>query len=227
MKRPIVYMPSTSVALKAVEFILAIILLLFTQFGGGTRLGADPIATDHNKIGAINIGTTLAQKDLGFFVIVGYAFILCVMLLTFLLGERPYVTNFIFNIMGFIFYITIGIIQLITWSDPAQKNRYRDEVGVSPIWSRPPFPIWQGVIALVLGLILAGDAVHSLIVIIKNCLENKPNTTGLTSKSEGGKIHLQHQLEASDGFINLSTDPQQQQQWDRSRNNSRRIDQSV
>ena len=202
MQRPIIYLPSTAVALKAVEFILAIILLLFTQFGGGTRLGADPIATDHSKVGAISIGTTLAQKDLGFFVIIGYAFILCVMLLTFLLGERPYVTNFIFNGMGFIFYITIGIIQLITWSDPAQKNRYRDEVGVSPVWSHPPFPIWQGVIAVVLGLFLAADAAHSLMVIIKSCLENESNTP---SVSEGDKTHLQHQLEISDGFVNLST----------------------
>ncbi len=220
-------MPSTSVALKAVEFILAIILLLFTQFGGGTRLGADPIATDHNKIGAINIGTTLAQKDLGFFVIVGYAFILCVMLLTFLLGERPYLTNFIFNIMGFIFYITIGIIQLITWSDPAQKNRYRDEVGVSPIWSRPPFPIWQGVIALVLGLLLAGDAVHSLVVIIKSSLENRPNSTDMPLKSLGDKTHLQHQLEASDGYVNLPTDNQHQQQRNKSRNSSRHTELSL
>jgi hypothetical protein len=221
MQRPIIYLPSTAVALKAVEFILAIILLLFTQFGGGTRLGADPIATDHSKVGAINIGTTLAQKELGIFVITGYAYILCVMLLTFLLGERPYVTNFIFNGMGFIFYITIGIIQLITWSDPAQKNRYRDEVGVSPVWSHPPFPIWQGVIALILGLFLAADAAHSLVVIIRRCLENKPNTSDAPSKSEGDKTHLQHQLDISDGTVNLSTSKI------KSRNNSRRSEQFV
>ena len=193
----VIFSPNTAITFKGLELVLAIIILLFTQFGGGIHLGADPPATDSptGRVGSIYIGNSFAEKELGIVVIDGYTLILCILILSFTFGERPFVTNFLFNTMGFIFYLAIAIIQFTTWLDPAQVRRYREEHGVSPTWEKPPFPIYQAILALFLGFFLLLDAIHSLVYIIMNV-----DDTGLETGSpvDQDQSFLQSKLEVTE-----------------------------
>ena len=138
---------------------------------------------------------TRDEKELGVVVIDGYTLILCILILAFTFGERPFVTNFLFNTMGFIFYLAIAIIQFTTWLDPAQVRRYREEHGVSPTWEKPPFPIYQAILALFLGFFLLLDAIHSLVYIIMN-VEDTGLETG--SPVDQDQSFLQSKLEVTE-----------------------------
>jgi hypothetical protein len=193
----LIFSPTTAITFKGLELVLAIIVLLFTQFGGGIHLGADPPATDSSagRVGSIYIGNSFAEKELGIFVIDGYTFIICILILAFTFGERPFVTNFLFNSMGFIFYLAISIIQFITWKDPGKDIRYRVEYGAGPTWDNPPFPIYQAILTLFLGIVLFLDAIHSLMYTVMNMKD-----TGLEVNSSVGedKSFLQAKLEVTE-----------------------------
>ena len=195
--KSLVFSPNTAITFKALELVLAIIILLFTQFGGGIHLGANPPATDSptGRVGSIYIGNSFAEKELGIFVIDGYTFIICILILSFTSGETPFVTNFLFNAMGFVFYFAIAIIQVNTWQDPGQEIRYREEHGVSPTWGKPPFPIYQAILALFLGLVLLLDAIHSLVYLIMNMEDTRLENS---SPVDQDKSFLQGKLEVTE-----------------------------
>ena len=152
---------SLPLILKFIEVILAVIVLMLTFYAAGKHLGSDPTVRfkDLERIGTLPWGSTYRQHNFGIFVVVGYLFILLVLLFGLLVNEQPLVVLSAFNSLGAVFYFALALLQYYTWSDPDRKIEYRDLIGVSPEWREPFLPHVQAAIAFLLGLVLFVDSI--------------------------------------------------------------------
>lgn len=148
--------------LKTVEGTLAVIVLLFSKYGGLIHLGVDPVVRNLEDIGNVPWGFSHITSNFGLVVETAYVFITFVLIVGMMIcsvGPGPMVLS-LFNFFGVVFYGSLCVMQHITWSRLSldkQKVRYRNLIGVAPEWHYPQIPLIMEFTAGLLSCVFLAD----------------------------------------------------------------------
>ena len=163
------FLPRGSVIFKLLEGTLAVMVLLFSRYGGMIHMGVDPVVRSKDQldmIGNVPWGFTIDIHNFGIVVESAYVFIIFVLIVGMVNDSKSLgvgiVVLTLFNLFGFFFYASLSVIQYRTWVGlgEGQSIRYRDYSGVTPIWQRPTIPQVMAMTSGLLAFVFLLDLVY-------------------------------------------------------------------
>jgi len=121
---------------------------MLTRYGG-----------DGGHLFGWGLGVAYMDYDLailGIMTSAGYLFIVVVAIVGMALGDKAQVQNFLFNVFGFLFFISIGSCQIDAWSSDLLNGKYKD------------MALSMGSMAIITSIVFLVDTVFSALGIMKN-----------------------------------------------------------
>jgi len=109
--------------MKFVELVFTMIVFLLYRLGG-EKLDVDDISKTKPTVFPWGNGEHMDLVVLGAFVSVGYFFMVILILVGMVMGDKAKIQNLLFNLFGFLFFIGMGAQQIEIWGDfPKGRNK--------------------------------------------------------------------------------------------------------
>jgi len=110
--------------MKFVEMVFTMIVFLLYRLGG-QKPDPDDFSKTKPTVFVWGDGEHVDLYVLGAFVSVGYFFMVIIILVGMVMGDKAKIQNLLFNLFGFLFFISMGSQQIDLWGD-VTKGRNKD-----------------------------------------------------------------------------------------------------